>query len=279
MPNNLASYTNLINAAAMTAVANKLAFLDDFTTSFSDEEISQRRSSIKVPLLSGSSVVTNPTTFGGGSNGSTMITVDTNHIHVPFYLSNAEIQNGYKLEALVVSNMQVLADHIQSLAFAPIASATGFATATTVAQSAFALANLQEAWKAVPGGPKVAYLGGTAFSKLLTNSTTQIDPMLGVPYAGFQKVAYTDAITGYGTNVYGFVSSQRKGLVMASGIPAMGDLVRELIDSELITLDNGLTVQLNRWGSTTDRSDNASLDVYFGAAAGDKTALAVIKSA
>lgn len=279
MANNLAAYTNLINAAAMNGVANKLAFLSDFYTDFSSEEISMKRSTVKVPLLSGSSAVTNPTSFGGGSNGSTLITVDTNHIHVPFYLSNAEIQNGYKLEALVESAITIMADKIQELAFAPVASASGFATAVTVTQDNFALSSLQTAWKAVPGSPKVCYLGSTAFSKLLNNQNTYIDPTLGVPYAGFSKVAYTDSITGYGTNVYGFVSSQRKGLVMASGIPVMGDMVRELIDSELIDLGNGLVAQLNRWGSTSDRSDNASIDIMFGAAAGDTRSLAVIKSA
>lgn len=278
MANNLAAYTNLINAAAMNGVANKLAFLSDFTTDFTSDEISAKRSTVKVPVLSGSAAVLNPTSFGGGTNGSLMVDVAMDHVHVPFYLSNAEIQNGYKLEQLIESNVQILAEKIQELAFTPITS-SNFGTALTVAEASFgALSGLQTIWASVKGGPKVMYLNATAYSKLNTNLTTTQDPAAGTPYANFSKVAYSDVFTGVGSNIYGFVSSQRKGLAMASGIPAMGDMVRELIDSELIVLPNGLTVQLNRWGSTSDRSDNASLDCYFGAAAADKTALKVIKS-
>jgi hypothetical protein len=53
-----------------------------------------------------------------------------------------------------------------------------------------------------------------------------------------------------------------------------------LAGSRTITLpDLGLSVQLNTWGSLSSRSAWASLDVMFGAALGDNTAGAHVKTA
>lgn len=182
MPNNLADLAPVIQASALNGVGNSLAFLQDFVTDFSDAVIDHRNSSVKVPLLSGSSATLNPTSFGGGSNGSTLISIDMDHVHVPFYVSNADYANGYKLEELIASNVQVMADKIQTLAYAPLLS-SNYGTAVTVAEASFALASLQTAWASIKGQRKVAYVSGTAFSKLLTNVNTQVDPTLGLPYA------------------------------------------------------------------------------------------------
>lgn len=278
MANNLADLTPIIQASALNGVGNALAFLSDFTTDFSDEYTDYRKATVNVPVLSGSSAVINPTSFGGGTNGSTLAPITMQHVSVPFHVSNAEYQNGYKLEQLIATNVQVLAEKIQELAFTPITS-TNFGTAVTVTSANFALSSLQTAWASIKGnaGGKVCYLDSTAFSKLLTNTTTAIDPTLGIPYAGFRKVAYTDVVTGMGANIYGFVAN-KAGLVMASAKAAIAPKAKELIETVEIDLGNGLVADLNMWGSTSDRSDNASIDLYFGAAAGDKSALKVIKS-
>jgi len=53
-----------------------------------------------------------------------------------------------------------------------------------------------------------------------------------------------------------------------------------LAGSRTITLpDLGISVQLNTWGSLSSRSAWASLDVMFGAALGDNTAGAHVKTA
>jgi len=268
----------VIQASALNAVGNSLAFLQDFTTDFSDEYVSARKSTVKVPLLSGSSATTNPTSFGGGTSGASLITVSMNHVHVPFYISNAEYQNGYRLEQLIASNVQVMANYIQQLAFTPLLS-SNYDTAVTVANTAFSLSSLQAAWASIPGASKVCYLDPTAYSKLLTNQNTYIDPQLGQPMAGFKRVAYTDSFTGAGTAyAYGFVSADKKGLVMASGIPEIAPKAAAMIETVMIDLGNGLTCAMNTWGDTADRSDNASLDLYFGAAVGSKPALKLIRS-
>ena len=278
MPNTLADLTPIITASALNGVGNSLAFLGDFTTDFSDSLTDARRSTVNVPLITGSTAVINPTAFGGGSNGSTLIPVAMQHVSVPFYISSAEYQNGYKLEQLITSNVQILANKIQELAFAPLIS-TNFGNAVVVAEASFALASLQTAWASVKGLRKICYLSGTAFSKLLTNQLTVQDPTLGLPYGGFAKVAYADVLTGVGANVYGFVSTDKKGLVMASAIPDIAPKAKEMIDTTLIDLGNGLTAALNVWGSTSDRSDNASLDIYFNAAKGSVDGIKLIKSA
>lgn len=278
MANVLFDLLPVIQGSVLNAVGNRLAFLNDFTTDFSNEVIDPRKSTVTVPFMSGgSTAVLNPTTFGGGTTGNIKVSIAMDHVHVPFYITNAEYQNGYKLEQLIAINVQSMVNKIQALAFTPITS-SNYSKAFTVAEASFTATHLQSAYAAVPGTDKVCYLATTPFSKLLTNQTTYIDPLLGVPYSGFRKVASFDATTGLGSGVYGFVASGRSGLVMASGIPGIAPRAKAMIDSAEIDLGNGLTCVLNVWGDTADRSDNASLDLYFGAAKADTNALKVITS-
>ncbi len=278
MANTLFDLQPVIQASAINALGNRLAFLKDFTTDFTDEVIDPRKSTITVPFLSGgSTAVLNPTTFGGGNSGATKVSVVLDHVHVPFYITNAEFQNGYKLEQLIEVNIQSLCNKIQALAFAPITS-SNFGTAFTVAEAGFTATHLQSAYAAVNGTDKVCYLSTPSFSKLLTNQTTFIDPLLGLPMNGFRSVKSFDVTTGLGANTYGFVSSGRGGIAMASGIAGIAPRAASMIESVQIDLGMGLTATLNVWGDTADRSDNASLDLYFGAAKADPNAIKVIKS-
>ena len=279
MANTLFDLLPVIQASTINAVGNRLAFLKDFTTDFSDEVIDPRKTSVIVPFMSGgSTAVLNPTTFGGGTSGNSKVTITLDHVHVPFYITNAEFQNGYKLENMIETNIQSMVNKIQALAFTPITS-SNYGVAFTVAEASFTSTHLQSAYAAVVGTDKVCYLGSTAFSKLLTNQTTYIDPLLGVPFSGFRKVASFDSVTGLGANTYGFVASGRGGIAMASGVPGIAPRAQALVESVPVELGNGLTCVLNVWGNTADRSDNASLDLYFGAAKADPNAIKVIKSA
>jgi hypothetical protein len=279
MANTLFDLQPVIQATALNAVGNRLAFIKDFATDLTDEVIDPRKTSVTVPFMSGgSTTILNPTTFGGGTTGNTKVTVAMDHVHQPFYITNAEYQNGYKLEQLIEINVQSLVNKIQALAFAPINS-TNYGVAFTQAEAGFTSTHLQSAYAAVAGTDKVLYLSTTPFSKLLSNQNTVIDPLLGIPMAGFRKVASFDSTTGLGANTYGFVASGRGGIALASGIPGIAPKAQAMIESVSIDLGNGLTCVLNTWGDTSDRSDNASLDLYFGAAKADPNAIKVIKSA
>ena len=114
--------------------------------------------------------------------------------------------------------------------------------------------------------------------------------MLGIlGAAGWEVVsdpAEADAIIlntrwdGAGTNIYGFAVGP-EAVAAASGLPMIDPGVASMLaGSRVITLpDLGLSVQLNTWGSLSSRSAWASVDVMFGAALGDNTAGAHVKSA
>lgn len=279
MANTIFDLQPVIQASAINALGNRLAFLKDFTTDFSDEIVDPRKSTVTVPFMSGGSTATlNPVTFGGGDTGNSKVSVAMDHVHVPFYITNAEYQNGYKLEQLIEVNIQSLVNKLQALAFAPITK-TNYGTAFTVAEASFTATHLQSAYAAVAGVDKVAYIASTGFSKLLSNVTTQIDPLLGIPMSGFRSVKSFDVTTGLGAAVYGFVASGRGGIAMASGVAGIAPRASAMIESVQIDLGQGLTATLNVWGNTADRSDNASLDLYFGAAKADPNAIKVFASA
>lgn len=283
MANTFADLTPIIIASAVTAVGNKLAFLSDFTTDFSDEIVTPRKATVQVPYYSaGSTTLVDPTTFGGGTATSTTCTVVMSAFHQPFAVTNAEYQNTRRLEHQIEIQAQALANKIQAVVFGNLTTANfgaPVASLSAVAAGGMTSANLKTLWGLVKGDDKVCYLNATEYANFLPTDLNSFDPMLGRPAYGFSKFAHVDSFTGAGTKVCGFASAKGRGIVMASAIPDIAPMVRSQLQSTVFELGNGLMVQLNMWGSTSDRADNASFDVYFGSAVADTSAIELVTNA
>lgn len=268
----------------LTTLGNRLAPLSAFCRDFTTDVLVQNAYvQVKKPEAT-SAIQTNPTNFETGDTNVNNVGVQVKHYSKSFTVGSMEYNQGFRLADLVDINAQTVANKIIDIALAPI-TATNFATNVTVAQASFVAANAITLWAAVAKSSKRhLILDSVAFSKLLPTSGENFALGGANSYRpgayGFDGLILNTRWDGAGTNIYGFAAGP-EAVAMAAGIPEIAPAVgAKMYGSRTLTLDGlGLSVQLNYWGSTASRSDWASIDVMFGAALGDNTAGAHVKSA
>jgi len=285
MANSLSSSLVLdtLAEATLTTLGNRLAPLRAFSTDFTTDMMNQNAMVQVRKANAAGSVQTNPTNFETGDTNVTNVAVQVKHYSKSYNLSSQELNQGFRLEQLAAINAQVLANKIIDIALAPI-TATNFPSNVTVAQASFSATNAKTLWGAVAkSSMRHLILDGTAFAQLLPTDTLGF----GIQNSSYRPGSYGfDAVIlntrwdGAGTNIYGFAVGP-EAVAAAAGLPMVDPGVASLLaGSRTITLpDLGLSVQLNTWGSLSSRSAWASLDVMFGAALGDNTAGAHVKTA
>jgi hypothetical protein len=267
---------------AITAVNGKLAYLQAFTTDFSDEVRDQRSLVINVPVATAASAVqVNPTNFEQGDTTLVNAPVTMQHISKSFYLTPTDIASGNRLENLAKFNMNAVANKIESIVFSLITEANFGAPAVSgITAGALSVANLKTLWGATIGDEKVAILKDTEFANILPSDLngfdiTRTSSGYGFSYLGRSGSGFASA----GTKLVGF-GATRGAIAMAGAIPQYTSAVADLMDSTVVEVPElGLSIQSNIWGSTTSRATWASFDLLFGAAKGDGTALKLIKTA
>ena len=285
MANSLSSSLVLdtLAEATLTTLGNRLAPLRAFSTDFTTDPLTQNAYVQVRKANAAGAVQTNPTNFETGDTNVTNCAVQVKHYSKSYNLSSQELNQGFRLEQLAAINAQVLANKIIDIALAPI-TATNFPSNVTVAQASFSATNAKTLWGAVAkSSMRHLILDGTAFAQLLPTDTLGF----GIQNSSYRPGSYGfDAVIlntrwdGAGTNIYGFAVGP-EAVAAAAGLPTVDPGVASLLaGSRTITLpDLGLSVQLNTWGSLSSRSAWASLDVMFGAALGDNTAGAHVKTA
>ena len=288
MANSLSSSLVLdtLAEATLTTLGNRLAPLRAFSTDFTADMMNQNAFVQVRKANAAGAVQTNPTNFETGDTNVTNVAVQVKHYSKSYNLSSQELNQGFRLEQLAAINAQVLANKIIDIALAPI-TATNFPSNVTVAQASFSATNAKTLWGFVAKSSlRHLILDGTAFAQLLPTSGENFQIGTGGSSSyrpgayGFDGIILNTRWDGAGTNIYGFAVGP-EAVAAASGLPMIDPGVASLLaGSRTITLpDLGLSVQLNTWGSLSSRSAWASLDVMFGAALGDNTAGAHVKSA
>jgi hypothetical protein len=286
MANSLSSSLVLdtLAEATMTTLGNRLAPLRAFSTDFSTDPMNQNAFVQVRKANAAGAVQTNPTNFETGDTNVTNVAVQVKHYSKSYNLSSQELNQGFRLEQLAAINAQIIANKIIDIALAPI-TATNFPTNVTIAQASFSAANTKTLWAAVAkSSMRHLILDGTAFAQLLPATSDNFALANGSGYRagayGFDAIILNTRWDGAGTNIYGFAVGP-EAVAAASGLPMIDPGVASMLaGSRVITLpDLGLSVQLNTWGSLSSRSAWASVDVMFGAALGDNTAGAHVKSA
>jgi hypothetical protein len=272
MPNTFDSglVADSISAQTKNLLANRLAPLNIFASDFSSD-VKKAKDTVQVPLVTAAaSTLTNPTNFEpGGSNTVGKITVTLDHLFQPFAITAAELAQGHRLERLIESNINALADKIWAVATTPITVANfGAAAVTTADLTGTNFANLKALWAALSKSDrKGLVLSPSLYSQLLPTSTQSL-PLSAGAYGFDAGIYYANNFSGE-AGMAGFACSP-DAVAMAAAAPAIDDAVRsQFAISDIVTLDGlGLSVQYNVWGSTANRQVNASLELMFGAAKG-----------
>lgn len=269
-----------LSDTALTVLAPSLAPIAGvFTTDFSSE-VSQKGTSIIVPIASVASTVgTDVTDFETSGATLDVANVTLNQYTAAFQLSNTDINNGKKIEHLARIHLDAMAKKMKGLVNALITTAYTN-TAVTVVQASFAAANATALRGSLKGGKRSLVLDGPAFSNLLPTNQLGFSPdangaIRGYGFDGIYEDCYW---TGVGVaNTYGFVATP-EAMAIASRLPEAAPAGAMLSVSN-VTLPNGIVVQQNVWYSTKSRSYCVSFDVLLGAKRADVTALTYIKSA
>jgi hypothetical protein len=269
---------SIMAATGITVLGNALAPLRVFTSDFSSDVV-KPRSTVNVPVYTTASAVqTNPTNFETGDTTAENAQVVLNHYSKSFHITSDQLNNGHKLENLIKINAQFLADKVLGNTFSNLLS-SNYSTSTATG-SAFNSTELQKAWGDIKGNAsqKGIVLKDSLFAKFLPTNMEAFDPtkMTGV-YGFGNGFTHASDFSAAESGVLGFVCTPG-AMAIASAIPQKTDLLGNSIISEIVEIPElGMSFELNLWGSTGSRSAWGSLDVCFGSAVADTTALKIIK--
>lgn len=279
MSNTLGTLTPIIKGEILNSVPNQLAMLNDFTFKGSSQAVARANAVVQVPFLSaGSTTVLNPTSYADSGTGGFLIPVTMDEVVTRFGITNAEYQNGYELADLFVENIKSHAEKIQNLVFAKITTAnfgTPNVSLSSLAVGGFTLEKLQTLFGLLKGPSKVCYTNSAEFGKFTTTLNYQVDPLQGIPYAGFKKFGYTDLFNA-GTKICAFGASGKNGLVIASAIPQIPAQLQAVVDETVIDIGSGLNAALRVFADPNTMSVYGVITNYFGVAVGDTTAIKVV---
>lgn len=281
MANTLASalVPDVVREAVITTGIQKLAMLNAYSTDFGVEAMAPRKTVQVAKATAGSTTLTNPTSFESGDSTLAAVSVTVNQYSQPFHLTNNEIQSGHKLEKLVNINVSAFMKSLVDVAMTPVTVANFGAKAFTGAASTFDSTDLITLWGAAKDfDVKNIVLDGDYFAQFLpTNKESFAWENGAYGYDGFYLNTRWD---GADANITGFVCDP-SALAVASGLPMTTPAVgAEMTDQEIITIPGlELSVQMNHWVSLAGRAEWLSLDVMFGASAGDTNKLKLIASA
>ncbi len=264
---------------ALTYLGHVLAPITAYSTDFTANYLPQTKA-VQVPVVTGgSAALKNPTDFESGTATTTNIAVTVDHYSAPFDLSSCQINNRFSIETLAEAKLNLLAEAIAGV-IAPLFNSTNFpGTGVTVAQSSFAAANAKTLLGALGKNPrKSLLLDSVAFAQLAPENKNafQLGEAGAYGFAGVYQQTYW---TGAESKVYG-VACGPAAVAIAAGIPIMAPKgADQMLQQKIITIPGiGLSVQLNSWFSTKSRSQWASYDIMFGAAAGLSDAAVLIKA-
>ena len=266
----------ILQESAITTLGNKNAPLNLFSTSFSADPM-KPRSSQNVPLVSaGPTVLENPASFESGDSTVGNVQVTVSHYSAPIHATSDEMQKGYRVRNLIQKAVQQLGNKLQDVAFAVIDEATYGARVVDKAAASFSADDLETIWAAAEDfGSRNLILDGAYYAKLLPNNRDDFNLAEQGAY-GFDRIIHSSRWDGAEAGTRGIVADPG-AIACVSGTPYLDPVVANQMEDQVqVTLENGLTVQFNTWASVAGRQVWHSLDVAFGAAAGDTSALALI---
>ena len=273
--------TEKLEQAATTILSDCLAPLAAFTKGFGVDTY-KPRAKVELKFVTATDATQkNPSSFESGDStvGNVQITVD--QYSQPFHVSNDELNSGLRLQDLAEKNARTFGESLLDVVFA-LLTTSNFATILTRASAAFSYSDMATSWGALKkSSVKVAILDGEYMSRLI-NAPFFYQPTDTKGGSGFKAFGW-DALhpcsrwSAAEINTRGlFCNPQAIGLV--AGLPMRSP--SPTLETKTITLAGlELSVALNTWFSLATRSFWASYDVMLGAAALDKSAGFLLKSA
>lgn len=285
MANTLAAalLAELVAERSMTVLQHRTLPFEKMSTDFSNEVLripkvtgTGARTNLNVPIaVDGSTTQTNPTNYENGDSTVEGRLVGMNEYSNAFHITNAELNNGHRLNRLVDINLHALMNKINDVAMALVTAANYGTAVVTKAADTIDASDLKTIFAAAEKfGERNLILNGTVFSQFLPTNRESFVPGAGAyGFDSFDLVTKFDAAE---TDVVGFCADM-SAMAIATRLPDNTDEVREVIEMDQALLPNGMTIQVAKWTSVATRETWNSFDVVFGAGVGDESALKIIK--
>jgi hypothetical protein len=275
--------TDFLADAIVTVANNKLGALAGFSRDFGTDRY-KPTAQVQVKLaLSTGAAQTNPTNFETGDSTLDNIAVAVNQVSRSFHVSNNDLNSGIRLANLAEINANTFANAISDIWTALILDAT---YASPAALNIGAAANFDSGSLADIYGTaknfrqKNLILDGAYVGRIVS----QINPnaFKNAPQGdrgafGFDLLSEQNRWTSADASTVGVVCSP-DGIAVASGLPLDLPSGEFLAQGTVDVGGLGLVVAFQTWFSRGSRATWSSYDVMFGAAAGDTTQLARLKS-
>ena len=259
-----------ISSKMLTALGSRLAPLSLFSTDFSSEVKKPKETLLVGLVTAGSTTVVNPTDFsviGGATVGKAPVILD--HIYQPFGLSNADIQNGFKLEQLVQANVDAFADKIWALITANVTTGNFGAATVTAADSAFTpgSAELKALWAGVSKSTRKGLVSNAGIFANLIPVNTQSLALVPGAYGFDNGVHYATSFNG--TAKLAAFACSPEAIAVGTAMPDFANVADKFLVSDSVSIDAlGLTVYYNVWADPATRNLIASIEIMFGSAKG-----------
>lgn len=274
--------TDFLADAVITTANNRLAALAGFSQDFGTDPL-KPAAVVQVEKVTGTSAAqTNPANFETGDTTVDNIPVTVALINKGFHITQAEANNGHRLEKLALKNSHTFVNAISDI-WTAILQSPPYADEVIGASAAFDAGTLADIYGFAKNfSVKNLIIDGAYKGQIVA----RINPQAFKPAPqgeqgtfGFDLLAEQNRWTGAIANTVGIVAAP-DGIAAASGLPIENLDRSEFVEVRTVTIDPlGLTVIIHIWGSRAGRVRWASYDVMFGAAAGDETQLTILKSA
>ncbi len=190
---------------------------------------------------------------------------------LPFSVITADQQAaGLTVRQLINAAVSKFEAAVWDAVVAPLLAETNFSSAVGVASSAFGGGDVDTLLASVTGRERVIVAHG--------DYTLKIKPTM-LPATGTTKVLECSRWLTAGDGIRGFVSADRRGLVVQSGVPLVSPNMALRAAREIVALPGlGLPVELSIWHNAATKSDHACLTAYVSAAVADGSGLKLLKS-
>ncbi len=273
--------TGMLSTTAYTILQNKLAALQAIFLQVSEDRL-KPRAKVEVPKTTvGPTAQTSPTDWESGDATVTNTEITPLEYSASINLSNADLQNGSRMEWLTYITAQSFANKIIDVLLTPVTTANYGAAVLTAAAAAFGPGDLPTLLGAAKDfNMKNLVLDGAYTARLTPTSTLGLNWANGSAGFGFDKVLTSNRWSAAGANVVGFVADPL-GLVGAAGLPIDPPGVNAAFNSlESATIPQiNFPVQLATWVKPGTRVLWMAYDAFFGVQTGDTNGLKLVTSA
>jgi hypothetical protein len=273
---------SFLAAGIVTVLQNKCAALRALTRDFGTGPMAPRQPVVVNKVTAGGTAQSNATDFEDTTNfvgTTTPVSITPAQITVGGYISNAELNSGFRIGMWTEIKAAEMADKLMAAVAAIITTGNFTATPHLSASASFGGDDMRTLWGMLKkANQKHLILDGEYYARLLPANREEFN-VAEASWPGWNGVFLNTVWTGATANTVGFACDPQ-AIAVAAGLPLTSAQSGAAgLGQSVITVPGvELSVQQNSWFSNKTRTEWVTWDVVFGAALLDASAGVLVKS-